>query len=222
MGTCIRNLTPSLQNPTSLSTITDRPYPTSQGGDNNLALSLSIFNPTVQCRGAFGHEWSSCRDILGDMPASGNRWVFGPRGLPGVQQGLPVSIDSCKCGESGIVPGHVDIFHVTVAIIGICLLCHPFLSQCGMLTSASWNGLADNKCIAKIFSTGKTDLSTWYRIWEAVTAVFSVCVRAGKGGVSTGIGQSPFSSSFRRYLVCAKRTKERRKGRIDVLTLASH
>ena len=90
-----------------------------------------------------------------------------------------------------------------------------------MLTSAPWNGLVDDKCAAKIFSTGNTDASTWYRIWEAVTAVFSVCVRGGKGGVSTGIGKSPFSSSFRRYLVCTKGTKERRKGRLDVLTLAS-
>ena len=192
---------PCPQNPTSLSIITDRPCLTPQGGDNNLALSLGIFSPTVQCRGAFGHEWSSCRDILGDMPASGNRLVFGPRGLPGVQQGLPVAIDSCKCAESGIFLDPVQFSSLLSPSLVLTSL-PSFSSQCGMLTSAPSIGLADNKCVAKTFTTGKTDVSTWYRIWEAMTALFSVCVRAGKGGVSRGIGKSPFSSSFRRSLVC--------------------
>lgn len=111
------------------------------GGDNNLALSLGIFSPNVQCRGSFGPKWTSCRDILGDMPAGTTRMVFGPRNLPEVQQGLPVHVES-----------------------------------------------SDEKCVMKVFSTGKSDVSYWYRIWEAVTAVFSICVRSGRGGVYTGLG----------------------------------
>ena len=48
---------------------------------------------------------------------------------------------------------------------------------------------ADNKYVVQIFSTGQSDISLWYRMWEAVTAVFSICVRAGIGGVITGLGE---------------------------------
>ena len=51
------------------------------------------------------------------------------------------------------------------------------------------NQAADDLCVVKIFSTGASDISYWYRIWEAVTAVFSICVRAGRGGVFTGLGE---------------------------------
>ncbi|KAF6236258.1 hypothetical protein HO173_005889 [Letharia columbiana] len=111
------------------------------GGDNNLAVVLGIYEPKVRCRGAFGPEWTSCRDVLGDMPAGVARLIFGPRSAPETQQGLPMYIDS-----------------------------------------------SDDKCVVQIFSTGPSDISTWYRMWEAVTAVFSVCVRAGRGGVYTGLG----------------------------------
>ncbi|KAL8752312.1 MAG: hypothetical protein Q9199_005829 [Rusavskia elegans] len=66
------------------------------GGDNKLAVALGTYRPNVECRGNFGPEWSSCRDILGDMPAYKTEMTFGPRGAPGVQQPLPVSIESCK------------------------------------------------------------------------------------------------------------------------------
>lgn len=75
------------------------------GGDNNLDVVLGIYQPHVQCRGSFGPEWTSCRDILAGMPSGKTRTVFGPRNEPGVEQGLPISIDSCEvytyssCGE---------------------------------------------------------------------------------------------------------------------------
>ncbi|KAM0804547.1 hypothetical protein BDR22DRAFT_605878 [Usnea florida] len=112
------------------------------GGDNNLAVVLGIYQPNVQCRGTFGPEWSSCRDVLGDMPVSKTRLTFGPRNVPGVQQGLPVAIES-----------------------------------------------SDDKCIMQLFSTGTTDNCSWYRMWEAMTAVFSICVRGGRGGVYMGLGE---------------------------------
>ncbi|CAD6578702.1 MAG: hypothetical protein ASARMPRED_008809 [Alectoria sarmentosa] len=35
---------------------------------------------------------------------------------------------------------------------------------------------------------GKSDTTSWYRIWEAVMLVYSVCVRSGKGGSVKGLG----------------------------------
>ncbi len=55
-------------------------------------------------------------------------------------------------------------------------------------------GPADEKCAAQIFSTGKSDFGVWYNMWAAVTAVFSVCVRVGRGGVFTGLGRLPPSA----------------------------
>lgn len=35
---------------------------------------------------------------------------------------------------------------------------------------------------------GKSDTTSWYRIWEAVMLIYSVCVRKSKGGIVTGLG----------------------------------
>lgn len=98
-----KNLAFSPQNPTFPSITTDRPLPNPQGGDNKLVLVLGTYHPSVECRGSFGHEWTSCFDILGDMPADEQMLKFGPRNLPEVEQKLPVRIVSCKYVESGIV-----------------------------------------------------------------------------------------------------------------------
>jgi len=57
--------------------------------------------------------------------------------------------------------------------------------------------IADKACVLQIFSTGKSDISSFYQIWEAVTAVFSVCIEKGKGGVFRSLG--------RRYLLALRR-----------------
>lgn len=49
--------------------------------------------------------------------------------------------------------------------------------------------VADDRCVVQIFSTGKADISLWYRMWEAVTAVFNMCVRLGEGGSFLGLGR---------------------------------
>ncbi|KAL8665154.1 MAG: hypothetical protein Q9168_007764, partial [Polycauliona sp. 1 TL-2023] len=46
---------------------------------------------------------------------------------------------------------------------------------------------SDDKCLAQIFSTGALDTSNWYRMWEAMTAIFSICIRARRGGVYRGL-----------------------------------
>ena len=49
-------------------------------------------------------------------------------------------------------------------------------------------GKVDAKCSANVFSAGKTESASFYTIWEAVTAVFAVCVRSGMFGGVRDIG----------------------------------
>lgn len=48
---------------------------------------------------------------------------------------------------------------------------------------------ADMKCVVTLFSTGKSDVTSYYDIWEAVTAVFSVCARHRRTGSVRGLGE---------------------------------
>ena len=93
------------------------------GGDNNLAVILGIYQPNVQCRGTFGPEWSSCRDVLGDMPASKTRLKFGPRNVPGVQQGLPVAVESCEWVVCGVLRLYMRLgsLHMSLCLSVLCL-----------------------------------------------------------------------------------------------------
>ena len=61
------------------------------GGDNNLHVVVATYQPQVQCKGTFGPEWKSCRDILADMRADKDRMTFGMRGQEGAQVELPAS-----------------------------------------------------------------------------------------------------------------------------------
>lgn len=70
----------------------------------------------MECRGSFGHEWTSCFDIVGDMPADERVLKFGPRSLPEVEQKLPLRIISCKCVESALSSIKLE---VPVSIISI-------------------------------------------------------------------------------------------------------
>lgn len=44
-------------------------------------------------------------------------------------------------------------------------------------------------CTLKVFTTGKKDIVSWYRLWEATTAVFSMCAVTGKGGSFRELGK---------------------------------
>lgn len=50
------------------------------------------------------------------------------------------------------------------------------------------SGTVDSKCTANLFSAGRTDVASFYDIWQGVTAMFSVCVRKGYSGSVRGIG----------------------------------
>lgn len=46
----------------------------------------------------------------------------------------------------------------------------------------------DSRCTLRLFTKGASDASTWYRIWSAAVAVFSVCVRNRRGGSFRDLG----------------------------------
>lgn len=53
--------------------------------------------------------------------------------------------------------------------------------------------------MVRLFSSnGKSDVVSWYRIWEAVEATFAVCARHAQGGVYRGLGQSLSSKTVMR------------------------
>lgn len=60
----------------------------------------------------------------------------------------------------------------------------PFVKQILPLDVAS----RDDKCVVKIYSTGRSDVVAWYQIWEAVEATFAICGRSWRGGSYRGLG----------------------------------
>ncbi|CAD6576714.1 MAG: hypothetical protein ASARMPRED_007840 [Alectoria sarmentosa] len=110
------------------------------GGDNNIAVTMSVFEPKVQCRGSFDTALS-CKDVLADMPASTDSELFGPPGTPFVKEILPQEIASL-----------------------------------------------DNECIVTLYTTGRSDVLAWYRIWEAIGQHGNVFLTLGPRSsiVSTG------------------------------------
>lgn len=44
-------------------------------------------------------------------------------------------------------------------------------------------------CTLKIFTSGNKDIISWYRLWEATVAVFSMCTVKGMGGSFRGLGK---------------------------------
>lgn len=51
------------------------------------------------------------------------------------------------------------------------------------MTNAKIN-LASRQCVAVVLTTGLTDVSSFYEIWEAVVAVNGMCVRSGHSGTA--------------------------------------
>ena len=108
-------------------------------------------------------SWESCRFILYDMSADKVPRVFGPSSDPTVTENLPHRIYSGEWDESP-----------------------PFCSLCVLTTSFE---KADLKCSATVFTNGRPDVLSYYEIWEAVVAIFSVCTRYGKTGSLRGLGK---------------------------------
>ena len=148
------------------------------GGDNQLSVVLGVYEPDVQCRGTIAwSEFGSCRDVVSDMPADQQARKFGPRSDPSVQVALPFRIDSCKSKKKKkkkLIPFLIIIFFFFFFFFFFVLMC--------ILK-------ADVGCFLTLFSTGDSDIGYWYRMWEVMAAVFSICIRAGEGGSVRGLGE---------------------------------
>ena len=98
------------------------------------------------------------------MDVSSTNVIFGPRLDPSTQVSLPDTLSSSKLAS------------VT------------YLWTSLLLPNAECVG--DDKCFAQISSPGgDRDSSTWYKMWEALTALYAVCGRHIRGGKFTGLGR---------------------------------
>ncbi|KAF6220745.1 hypothetical protein HO133_003178 [Letharia lupina] len=68
---------------------------TNIGGDNNLAVIMSAYQPpsAIQCSGKF-RAMSSCQDVLEGMPVTTEKEAFGPSTDPTTQVLLPQAVES--------------------------------------------------------------------------------------------------------------------------------
>ncbi|KAL8791304.1 MAG: hypothetical protein Q9195_005923 [Heterodermia aff. obscurata] len=112
------------------------------GGDNNLAVVLGKYEPSIRCQGTLVNK-VHCPAILWDMPAGTERELFYPDTDRRRQVALPIVLRTYGGG-----------------------------------------------CIMRIFTARNSDFTSWYKIWEAGIAVYYVCVRDGRGGIYSGLGES--------------------------------
>lgn len=76
--------------------------------------------------------------------------------------------------------------------------------------------LADDRCWAVI--SGESDASSWYHIWESITAIIDMCLQYGISGTETGLGR--FQSQRSIVEMWSKRplsTGERRKLTVELV-----
>lgn len=131
------------------------------GGDNNLAIVLGTYEPSIRCQGTIVKK-VYCPAILWDMPAGNERQLFHPDTDPRRQVSLPIVIKSCKDPLPSCIPN-------------------------GVLMLAIQDG---GECAMRIFTARNSDITSWYKIWEAGTAVYYACARDGRGGIHSGLGRS--------------------------------
>ena len=110
------------------------------------------------------------------MKASVDLLIFGYEEDPSAKQILPFILETSKCP----------------ALIQTAVSC-PFVywyRQNGVFRIFTYGTVDEKRCQVLIdIPEGKTTLSSWYEVWEAVSAVASMCVRGKrKGGRSRGIG----------------------------------
>lgn len=74
--------------------------------------------------------------------------------------------------------------------------------KCGVADTWSVTVIEDHTCKMTIRTTGKgsgnTDLWSWERFWEVGVALVGMCVREGKEGVQTGLGECSYLLTYPR------------------------
>ncbi len=144
------------------------------GGDNNINVAIANYKPNVKCdsTSTTGPAWNSCVQVFGNMRASKKFRVFGSAEDPGVEEILPLGLEGGKRAEpvNHFAPGQ----RTAQLIFSL-----PFSSR-----------IADRKCQLSIDIDGPATIALWYELWEATTAIATMCVRAkSKGGKAKGLGK---------------------------------
>lgn len=153
------------------------------GGDNHLNIVIADYKPNVRCdrTPTPGPPWESCLAIAADMSASRDRKVFGDKSRdPRVEVNLP------HYYKASTFDPRLLIFLALLASIR---------ERCA--NSAALAAKVDARCMATIDISGKSTSATWYEIWEAMTALAAMCVRAqSKGGKAFGLGEYTHNACF--------------------------
>ena len=165
------------------------------------------YQPTskIQCGGSTLLSAASWEAILEDMPATTEKQVFGPSTDHTTQVSLPHVIDSGKlvshssthfcllyfgllCFGLLYLVFFIFAFFILAFFILVFLTCWPSLFWPFLLMLPQTK---DSGCRLQILGTSSTsDTATWYELWEAATAVWSVCLRQDLTGGLSGLGKS--------------------------------
>lgn len=132
-----------------------------------MGVVLAPYEPHVQCvDGSIGPPGStvpplkSCDAVVALMFTSKDITSFGKSGS----------------GARNIVPGR-DACKAPYAVNGILAFADRVMAA------------PDQLCVLEVDTTGPVENVSWYDIWAAVVAVNGMCVREGKTGKATGLGE---------------------------------
>ncbi|KAL8663589.1 MAG: hypothetical protein Q9202_003777 [Teloschistes flavicans] len=137
------------------------------GGDNNVEITLGKYvqgELAVKC-GRRKENLETCRDLLISMPITTQDQRFGPRGDSTAEVILPWGMMSRKLSPDPCL----FIFPDVAAIVD------------------------DDQCVLKILTInrqGESDVTSWYKAWEAVNAVYYGCISKGFRGSFQGLGDN--------------------------------
>ena len=147
------------------------------GGDDNVHVVLADYKPNVKCDTSPrpGPPWMSCVSVFSNMRANQRFRVFGSNDQHGIDVGLPLILEAGESTKPVFKPP-----------LGTCVLSDRSTLMLLIIL------LADGRCEVRIDITpGTATVSSWYEIWEATTAVATMCTRRkDKGGKARGLGES--------------------------------
>ncbi len=128
------------------------------GGDNDLIVSLTSYQPEVQCTESTLRYPQNCDSLLNKIKVSTEVIIFGDTNDPRVDVRTPYTVNERKTP--------------------------PTLLSTGLISNTDVEPTA--RCTAKITTVSFYGVATsWYEIYKVLTAVNAMCVRQRKGGFAT-------------------------------------
>lgn len=134
-----------------------------QGGDNNLAVAVSAYEPKVQCYGTIDPPGllGSCQNIVDKMDASTTLLTLTTSGANDAAITLPYTLESGGYASNLMRPSRAaDIL------------------------------VEDKRCVMIIRTIGGQDTYTWRKFWEVAVALTGMCVRTDRNGIQDRLGES--------------------------------